>query len=135
MKKVQAFIAAFIVTVLVGIGIFTIGSDAVAKARSSPAQTQASTVAPASDVTVNTASATDAAAQIAQLKQLIAQYQSREKQYQAELAQANQQISQTNQQLSEAGQQVQNLQGVLEALQERGIIRIQSDGTIQLRVR
>lgn len=135
MKKVQAFIAAFIVTALIGAGIFAIGSDAVAKASASPAQTQVTTTNQANDVTVSTQSATDAATQIAQLKGLIAQYQSREKQYKTELDQANQQISQANQQLSDANQQVQSLQGVLVELQQRGIISIQSDGTIQLRVR
>jgi peptidoglycan hydrolase CwlO-like protein len=135
MKKVQAFIAACIVTALIGVGIFVVGAGAISKANVAQAQSQTTTVNQASDITVSTQSASDAATQIAQLKGLIAQYQSREKQYKTQLDQANQQISQANQQLGEANQQVQSLRSVLLELQQRGIISIQSDGTIQLRVR
>ena len=130
MKKVQAFVAALIVTTLIGAGMFAVGMNAVANADSvsALAQADAAKTQPTTNVSTNAQSGTDAATQIAQLKSLIAQYQGREKQYQS-------QIEQANQQLTDANQQVQSLQGVLMELQNRGIIRIQADGTIQLRVR
>src|SRR5450759_892905 len=135
MKKLQAFIAALIVTGLIGVAIFAIGSNAVANASVSTAKQQATTIDQAANVTVSSQSATDAATQIAQLKNLIAQYQSRETQYKTNLDKANQQLSLANQQFSDATQHVQSLQNVLVQLQQRGIISIQSDGSIQLLVR
>ncbi len=141
MKKVQAFVAALIVTTLIGLGMFAVGVNAVANADSTGASANAGASAGSAssqqvaNVSVNTPSGTDAATQIAQLKNLIAHYQAREKQYQSQIDQANKQLTQANQQLSDANQQVQSLQGVLVELQNRGIIRVMNDGTIQLLVR
>lgn len=116
MKQLQALIAAVIVTGLIGLGMLAIGVNAALNPN---------TVAPSNtpgdaSASVSTASP-EAQAQIKQLQDLIAQYQNREKQYQA--------------QLNQADTQRQQYQQLLMELQSRGLIRINSDGTIQLRAR
>lgn len=111
MKRLQALIAATIITGLVAVGMLLIGVNAVFNTQSVPVSN--------TRVDASLTSATGSSATVAQLQNEIAQYQSREQQYQ--------------QQLSEASQQVQQLEQVLTALQQRGLIRIGSDGQIQIR--
>ena len=66
------------------------------------------------------------------MQTLITQYQARENTYQTELKQAAQKVSDANAQLAQDNQQLQVFQQVLAALQQRGIIRITQDGTIEL---
>lgn len=126
MKRIQALIAAFIVTALVGFGMLAIGVSAALNPNSAPVSDSPDSPALAvgvADASAQSNSSNDPIAQyqaqIAQLNNLIAQYQNREKQYQA--------------QLNQAQTQAQQLQAILDELQSRGIIRIQSDGTILLR--
>ncbi len=119
MKRIQALIAAFIVTSLVGFGMLAIGVNAAFNSNSVPVSDSPNSPAPAVSADVQPQSAQQYQARIDQLNSLIAQYQSREQQYQS--------------QLNQAETQVQQLQAVLQELQRRGIIRIQSDGTILLR--
>lgn len=108
MNRLKAALAALAISGLILAGMLIIGLEATTEAAA------AATVAPAAiDGT--------AAGQITQLQALIRQYQQREEQYQA--------------QLGEATMQVQQLQQVLIALQERGVIQITSNGEIRLRER
>ena len=111
MKRLQALIAAAVITVMVGLGMLAIGINAVLNP---------SPVAASGATGLSSAASTgdSAQAQIASLQNTIAQYQNREKQYQAQLDQAQAQI--------------QEYQSVLIQLQRLGVIRINSDGTVQL---
>ena len=85
----------------------------------------------ASQSTTNvSASASVDQQQIAQLQARINEYQQREQQYQQLLQQDQQQLQQTQQQLDLASQQIQQFQQFLMALQQRGLIQIQRDGSV-----
>ena len=71
-------------------------------------------------------------AQVAQLQSLVAQYQAREQQYRVRERQYQDQLNQAATQLQQTNAQLQQYQQILTALQQRGIIRIGSDGSIQL---
>lgn len=119
MKQFQALIAATLTTILIGLGMLAIGLNATSNPDSVPVSNS-----PAQAATVSTTAAPDPAqAQIDQLQNLIKQYQDREKQYQSEL-------STMSQKLSDATAQADQLQQVLMALQERGVIQITRDGRI-----
>jgi septal ring factor EnvC (AmiA/AmiB activator) len=121
MKRIQALVAALIITSLVGLGMAAIGVNALVNPNSVPVSNSPNSPSAA----VVTTSSDQAQAQIAQLEARIAQYQAREQQYQA-------QLNQETQRLSQAESQVQQLQGILVELQNLGVIQIQRDGTIQL---
>ncbi len=113
MKRLEAIIAATIITGLIALSMLLIGINSLLNPNTVKASdTPASTVVNATNAGVDQA-------QIAQLQNLLAQYQEREKQYQAQLDQANTQLEQYQQ--------------VLTALQQSGVIRITSDGRILLR--
>jgi septal ring factor EnvC (AmiA/AmiB activator) len=124
MKKIQALIAAVMVTGLVGLGMLAIGVNAALNPNTVAASdTPGNASAVASDTSGSvsaaaSATASQAQAQIAQLQNLIAQYQNREKQYQVQLDQADTQL--------------QQYQALLVEMQRRGLIRINGDGSIQL---
>jgi septal ring factor EnvC (AmiA/AmiB activator) len=138
MKKIQAIGAAIFMTILIGICMLAIGVNAALNPNTIPVTDASSVVAP---------SEIDSVAQTQQGNSLIAQYQDREKQYQAQLNQANAQIQQLNNavtqyqarekqyqtQLAQANTTAQQLQSILNELQKRGVIRIMTDGSIQIR--
>ena len=128
MKRIQALFAAALTTALIGLGVFAIGVNAASNTDTvpvtdSPAQTQAATV---SVSTAGAATTDQAQAQINQLQNLISQYQTREKQYQTEIQNLSQQAADTK-------AQADQLQQILLALQQRGVIRITNDGRITIR--
>lgn len=123
MKRFQGLIAAAVITLVVALGMVVIGVDAasntnVAPIVSSPAQASLAAAGGSSQ-----AQADQSQAQIAQLQSLIKQYQDREKQYQSE-------IQSLSQKLSDASSQADQLQQILMALQQRGVIQITRDGRI-----
>jgi septal ring factor EnvC (AmiA/AmiB activator) len=124
MKKIQALIAAVMITGLVGLGMLAIGVNAALNPNTVAASdSPGSAPAVASDTSGSVSAAvgattSQAQTQIAQLQNLIAQYQNREKQYQAQLDQADTQL--------------QQYQALLAEMQRRGLIRINGDGSIQL---
>lgn len=115
MKRLEAIIAATLVTGLIAAAMLVIGVSAVLNKSSVPAADSAA------DVASLTAGPIDSQgqAQIDQLKNLVSQYQAREQQYRS--------------QLDDANNQIQQLQSVLGQLQRMGVIRILNDGTIQVR--
>jgi peptidoglycan hydrolase CwlO-like protein len=115
MKRLEAIIAAAIITGVVALSMLLIGVNALLNPNSVPVSDSPVTTA----LNSTTAATTVDQAQVSQLQSLITQYQSREKQYQAQLDQANTQLEQYQQ--------------VLSALQSAGVIRITSDGQILLR--
>jgi len=117
-KSIPALIAAVLVTVVLGSGMFLIGQNALGTS-TAKAEAAATTVT----VTADT---------VAQYEQVVAQYQARETQYQAQIAQASQQIDTANQQISIASQQIQQYQSLISQLQSSGLITVANDGTVTI---
>ena len=115
MKRLEAMIAALIVTGILGVCMLLVGASTLLNPNSVPVSNSIDDTAPAANVATTDS---ETSAQINQLKDLVAQYQGREKQYQSQIDQLNGQVKQ--------------LQGVLTELQRRGVIRMLNDGTIQL---
>jgi uncharacterized protein YlxW (UPF0749 family) len=114
MNRLKALIASLFITLLVACAMFAIGINALGNRNAVPLNN-----APIAQA-VAASSATGANdAQVKQLQDLVAQYQAREQQYQQQLDQANQQL--------------QNYQAILNALQQRGIIRVTTDGRVLIR--
>ena len=119
-KHYTALLAAFVITICVAAGMFLISANALMNKNgisvaNSPAQATAT-------AEVRTAEQ----AQIQQLQSQIAEYQSRETQYQNELNNAGQQLQQ-------ASDQLRQYQMLLQALQTRGYIQIESNGQVLIR--
>jgi len=117
-KSIPTLIAAVLVTVVLGSGMFLIGQNALG-ASTAKAEAAATVVTASADTT-------------AQYEQIVAQYQTRETQYQAEIAQASQQIDTANQQIATDSQQIQQYQDLLSQLQNSGLITVASDGTVTI---
>jgi peptidoglycan hydrolase CwlO-like protein len=115
-KTIPALIAAVLVTVVLGTGMFLIGQNALGISTAKAA------------ATTNTVST----GTVAQYEQLVAQYQTRETQYQAQIAQATNQINTANQQLTADSQQIQQYQSLLSQLQNNGLITVANDGTVTI---
>ena len=114
-KTLPAFLAALLITAILGAGMFVLGQDALG---TSTAQAAAET---------NTTLSSE---NIAQLEQVLVQYQTREAQYKTELNTAIERLDAANQKLSRANQQIQEYQNLLAQLQNTGLITIASDGTV-----
>ncbi len=109
MKRLQALIAATIITGLVAFAMLLIGVNALLNASS----VRPSNSPTAQVVSIPNGSSVDQG-QVAQLQNEVSQYQ---------------------QQLDQANQQLQQYQQVLTGLQQMGIIRVGNDGTVQVRTR
>jgi len=107
-KTFPAFIAALLITFMLGGGMLLMGREALG---TSMAKAEA---AATTQVTAESA---------AQYEEIVAQYQVRESQYQDLINQASQQITTAN-------QQIQQYQSLLQQLQSSGLITIASDGTV-----
>ena len=119
MKRMQAIIAAVLITAVMAAGMLAVGVSAAVNTNSvPPSNSPNAAVATGTSNPNQAASVQTAQTQIDQLKSLIAQYQTREKQYQ--------------QQISTDNAQMQQLQSVLTQLQQAGIIRINADGSISV---
>src|SRR5512135_1131084 len=103
MKQIQALFAALIVTAIVAAGMLLIGVNAVLNPNAVPVQDAPSTIG--TNLSAAPALAPDST--------------------QAQLNNVTQQLSQTHAQL-------QQDETILNELQRRGIIRIGSDGTVQI---
>ncbi|MCB9112328.1 MAG: hypothetical protein H6634_13875 [Anaerolineales bacterium] len=116
-KTIPAFIAALLITLVLGGGMFLMGQDALG---TSTAKADAAASAQVSNVTA------------AQYEQVVSQYQAREAQYQEMIAQASRQITTANQQIDLANQQLQQYQTLIQQLQSSGLVTIASDGTVTI---
>ena len=138
MKRIQALIAAVIITGLVGLGMLAIGVNAalnpntVAVSDAPGSAPVAVSDPPNSSAPAGSTTSAQAQAQVKQLQDLIAQYQNREKQYQAQLDQYQNLDKQYQAQVDQAAAQLQQYQALLVEMQRRGLIRINGDGSIQL---
>ena len=126
MKPLPAILFALAITLVVGVSMFAIGSNALLNPNQAPILNSPG-VTDVSAASLTTADQNSVDQQkLAQLQDLVNQYQQREKQLQTELSDAAAQLNQAN-------QEVQQYQDVLTQLQQRGVIRITSDGQIMLR--
>lgn len=115
-KHATALLAAFIMTMVVGLGMFVIGGNAAINKDSVPVLNS-----PGQKTTTGLVSVSQS--QLEQYQNLIAQYQQREQQYQNELSDAQNQLNQ-------AATMIQQYQRLLEFLAERGVIQIDQNGRI-----
>ena len=119
-KNFPAIVAAFGVTLVMGLIIVAVGFNSLVNQNTTPVQ------AAPNDTGVTTAGndqQTADAATIQQLQDLVQQYQSRESQYQTELKQAADQLNTVNTQL-------QQYQMLVNALQQAGVIQVNSNGQV-----
>jgi len=126
MKTLPAILFALGMTAVVAIAMLFIGGNALVNTNTTPVTNSPNTsnIAPASFSADQT--------QLSQLQSLVSQYQAREKQYQQELADAVQRLNDANTQLNDANTQLNQYQQLIQLLQQRGIIRITSDGQVFL---
>ena len=117
-KQIPAIIASLLFTLVIGLGMFIMGGDAVLNPNGVPVQNSPGAVS-----TTDTTST--AQSQVQQLQSLVAQYQTREQQYQSELSAAQTQLNQ-------ASTTIQQYQRLLQALQSRGLISIDNSGRVSL---
>jgi uncharacterized protein YlxW (UPF0749 family) len=118
-KQYTALLVAFVITACIGAGMLLISVSALVNKNGVP-------VADSPAAATATAQATTAEqAQIQQLQSLVAQYQTREVKYQSELQSAGQGLQQANDQLRQ-------YQMLLAALQDRGVITIDSSGRVSI---
>jgi len=114
-KTLPAFLAALIITVILGIGMLFVGQNTL---NASASQTTTETITnPQVD-------------NVDQLEQVLDEYQKREAEYQNELNTAIVRLTTANQQLSQANEQIQEYESLLAQLQDSGLITIANDGTV-----
>ena len=147
MKRLQGIIAATLVTLVIGLGMVAIGVNAASntdsvpvsdspasasQASASPAQVSGSQASATTSQIVNVSNTAADQAQIDQLQATIKQYQAREKQYQDREKQYQTELAKVTQQKNDATAQADQLQQILVALQQRGVISISADGRITI---
>jgi len=115
-KHATALFAAFLITTIVGLGMFVIGGNAAINKDGAP-------VLNSPGDKVNTDPTSASPTQLEQYQNLVAQYQQREQQYQSELSNAQNQLDQ-------AAATIQQYQRLLQFLAERGVIQVGQDGRI-----
>ena len=124
MKHATALIAAFLITIVVGLGMFVIGGNA---ALNKDGSTPLDSPQQANSQQANLAAPVgDNQSRIDQLQSLVTQYQQREQQYQNELNTAQQQLDQAN---TTIGQ----YQQLFQALIQRGVIQVDQSGRVLIR--
>jgi hypothetical protein len=128
-KQIPALIAAILITACVAIAMLGVGLNALLNKNSVAAANTNANAAQVSQV-----SASDQA-QIAQLQARIQEYQQREEQYKQLLQQSQTQLQDAQTQVQQAAEVQKQFTAFLQALQQRGIIRIQGDGTVMITAR
>jgi peptidoglycan hydrolase CwlO-like protein len=124
-KPFMAVLIALLVTACVGVSIFAIGGAAlVNKNGVTPSDS------PAQASNASTVNSSQQSKQVDQLQALVSQYKDREQQYQQREGQLQQQLAEANAQIQEDRQTLQQVQMLLGALQQRGLIRFTNDGRI-----
>jgi chromosome segregation ATPase len=146
MKRFQGFVAATLVTFIVGFGMVAIGVNAASNTDSVPVNNSPASASSAQTSAANTSGkivnisntvadqsqAQAVQGQIKQLQDTLKQYQDREKQYQSREQQYQTELAKVTQQMNDAAAQADQLQQILVALQQRGVIRISDDGRISI---
>lgn len=116
-KRLPALLAAFLITIFITIAMGAVSVNALFNPNSVAASDRPGEAA------TNSSTSSLEQAQIQQLQARINEYQQREQQYQSQLQNAQQQLQQ-------AQLQIQQFQQFILALQSRGVIQIQEDGSV-----
>jgi peptidoglycan hydrolase CwlO-like protein len=126
-KSITAVLIALLMTAIVGLSMFAIGTAALSNQKgvavsNSPAQASA----PAGLDPQQSSN-------VAELQNLVTQYQGREQQYRQREQQLEDQLAQAKTQIQQDQQTLQQVQTLLGALQQRGLISISNDGRVFIR--
>ena len=125
-KQLSAILIALLMTACVGVFIFAVGGAALLNKNGVPVSNAAPQVSEISDTSLSSSQVD----QVAELQSLVGQYQDHETQYQQREQQLQEQLAQANAQIQQDQQMLQQVQMLLGALQQRGLIRITSDGRV-----
>jgi TolA-binding protein len=125
-KQLPALVAAILMTAFIALAMIVTSANALMNKN---------TVDPSNSASASTSAATDSIpsanqAQIKQLQDRINVYAQREQQYQQREQQYQQKLQDNQLRVQQAAAQLQQIQQLLSALQDRGLIRIQNNGTI-----
>jgi peptidoglycan hydrolase CwlO-like protein len=124
-KQIPALIAAILMTGFIAMVMAVTGANALFNKNSTAVSNS-----PAASQNVSANSSNIEQAQIKQLQDRINEYQQREQQYQQLLQTDQTQLQQAQAQLQQASAQMDQFQNFLLILQRRGVITIQSDGSV-----
>ncbi len=122
-KQFTAFLAASMITICIGAGLFAVGAAAYFNKNGTAVQNSSVPVAADASVSQQTA-------EVAQLQALVEQYKQREQEYQSREQQYQQQLNSASQQLQQDQQLLAQVQMLLSQLQRQGIITVFADGRI-----
>jgi cell shape-determining protein MreC len=125
-KQIPVILAALTITFILAFGMFGIGSSAVTNKNSVTVSNSPNASAVSSDP------AQASQSQIDQLQNLVAQYQQREQQYQQREQQLQSELDNLQTQLNQASMLNEQYQRLVQALVDRGIIRVDQQGRIFL---
>jgi peptidoglycan hydrolase CwlO-like protein len=115
MKHISAIIMAFVITAVIGLGIMVVGVNALTNTNTVPLQNSPNGSLAAND---KNASSSSSAPQSAPAS--------------TDAQQLQQQVSDLQSQLDQANQAVLQYQTLLNALQQRGVIQIDSSGNVYI---
>lgn len=127
-KQLPALLAAILMTGIIALIMVVTSANALFN---KDVVTPANSTTSATSAAAVSSSAADKA-QIQQLQARIDEYAQREQQYQQREQQYQQQLQNNNDQVQQAARTLQQVKQLLSALQDRGLIRIQEDGSIVL---
>jgi septal ring factor EnvC (AmiA/AmiB activator) len=121
-KQIPALIAAILVTGFITLVMVVTGANAL--------MNKSTTVIANAPAAAQNTSTSMEQAQIQQLQARINEYQQREQQYQQMLKDSQSQLQQAQDQLQQASAQMDSFRRFILVLQQRGVITIQSDGSV-----
>lgn len=123
-KQIPVILAALTITFILAFGMFGIGSSAV---------TNKNGVAVSNSPTTASSNPAQASqSQVDQLQSLVTQYQQRDQQYQQREKQLQSELSDLQNQLDQANSLNAQYQRLVQALIDRGVIRVDQSGRIFL---
>jgi DNA repair exonuclease SbcCD ATPase subunit len=130
-KQLPALLAAIFMTGIIALVMVVTSANALFNKDVVDNANTSSAVTPNPAAAVSSSSALDQA-KIQQLQARIDEYAAREKQYQQREQQFQQTIQSNQDQVQQAARAIQQVKQLLTALQDRGLIRVQDDGSIVL---
>jgi hypothetical protein len=131
-KHRTAMVAATLVTLVVCLGMFVIGTSAAMNKNGVPVKDSPTSGGAAVTTSIDPAQVVQMQNLITQYQQRDQQYQQREQQYQQREQQYQAQLNSAQQQLDQTANQLAQYQRVLQFLIDRGIIQVDSRGRIFL---
>jgi hypothetical protein len=129
-KEWIALLVSLLMTALIGVGMLAIGVNSVLNKHGVAIANQVTPTTTPDTVVMSKADVDQLQNLVAQYQQRETQYQQREQQYQQREQQYQQQLNTAQQQIDQDAQTLQQVQTLLQFLQSRGAIRIDSNGRI-----